>query len=171
MIGYGKRVLVVDDEAALRELLTVQLEPHGFLIVQAGDGHEALYELRRRHFDVMITDYAMPDLNGLELLRHSRIICSDLPVIVMSGTDESLVRLAMAWGAFAYLPKPYDLSRLLTVLSTAMDTPDHLMIREEEALASDTASAYSQMARGCHRSEGEKGQASMLDAIHEKSGA
>lgn len=121
MIGYGKRVLVVDDEKTMRLLLVEQLEQHGFVVVQAGDGRQALSELQRRHFDAVITDYLMPHLNGLDLLRHSRMEWPDLPVILLSGTFEQLAGPATAEGAFACLPKPFNSRLLIDLLSTAVD--------------------------------------------------
>lgn len=118
MIGYGKRVLVVDDEEPVRHLLTEQLEEHEFVVVAVADGLRALTELHRRHFDAVITDLQMPHLDGLDLLRRWHLAWPQLPVILISShlVDE-IVDLAMTHGAVACLPKPVDPGNLLHVLS------------------------------------------------------
>ena len=107
MIGYGKRILVVDDEETMRLLITEQLVQQGFLVVQASDGRQALNELS--------------NCSGLDLLRQSRMAWPDLPVIIVSGSHEQIAELATARGAFACLPKPFDLNLLLCVLTRAVD--------------------------------------------------
>ena len=120
MVGYGKRVLVVDDEEALRNLLAEQLQQYEFVVVAVADGLKALGELQRRHFDAVITDMQMPHLNGLDLLRQSRLVWPNLPVILMSGNYEDIVGLAMARGAYACVPKPVDIGHLLDLFQRAM---------------------------------------------------
>lgn len=121
MIGYGKRVWVVDDEAAMRQALTEQLEWHGFLVVQAEDSRQALRELQLRHFDAVITDYLMPHCNGLDFLRQSQMAWPNLPVILMLNVPEQVTQLAVAWGALACLPKPFAPRLLLSLLRNAGD--------------------------------------------------
>jgi DNA-binding response OmpR family regulator len=126
MIGYDKRVLVVDNEKAIRELLAAQLEQHEFLVVQAGDGLEALSELQKRHFHAMITDERMPYLDGLDLLWQSRLTWPNLPVILLSDNHEQIAEFAAARGAYACLPKPVDVRQLMSLLSAVMEQSDAL---------------------------------------------
>ena len=124
MMGYGKRVLVVDDEESVGRLLVGQLELHYFAAVAAADGLRALRELHQRHFDAVITDIYMPYLDGLDLLRQCQLVWPQLPVILISGHLLGTVRPEMAQGAFACLPKPVDTEQLIHVLSEAANTGD-----------------------------------------------
>lgn len=117
MIGYGKRVLVVDDEESVGRLLVGQLELHYFAAVAATDGLRALRELHQRHFDAVITDLHMPYLDGLDLLRQCQLVWPQLPVILMSDHLFGTVGPAMAQGAFVCLLKPVDTEKLIHVLS------------------------------------------------------
>lgn len=120
MLGYGKRVLVVDDEEQIGRLLVDQLESHYFAVVAVADGLQALRNLHQRHFDAVITDLYMPYLDGLDLLRQCHLVWPKLPVILMGGDLPGIVWPLMAQGAFAYLPKPVDTEKLLHVLSEAI---------------------------------------------------
>jgi two-component system chemotaxis response regulator CheY len=124
MMGYGKRVLVVDDEESIGRLLVEHLELHYFAAVAAADGLRALRELHHRHFDAVITDLHMPYLDGLDLLRQCQLVWPQLPVILMSGNLLDTVGPVMAHGAFACLPKPVDTEKLIHVLSEATHTGD-----------------------------------------------
>ena len=124
MMGYGKRVLVADDEESVGHLLVGQLESHYFAAVAVADGLQALRELHQRHFDAVISDIHMPYLDGLDLLRQCQMVWPQLPVILMSGHLLGTVRPAMAQGAFACLPKPVDIEQLIHVLSEATHTGD-----------------------------------------------
>ena len=81
MDGYGKRVLIVDDDHHARFLLGALLEHSGYTVVPACDGRAALNELHKRHFDAVVTDYRMPFLNGIELLQQIHIHYPQIPVI------------------------------------------------------------------------------------------
>jgi DNA-binding NtrC family response regulator len=124
MMGYGKRVLVADDEESVGHLLVGQLESHYFAAVAVADGLQALRELHQRHFDAVITDLHMPYLDGLDLLRQCHLMWPQLPVILMSGNLLGTVWPAMAQGAFACLPKPVDTEQLVHVLSEAAHRGD-----------------------------------------------
>ncbi|UVT21644.1 MAG: response regulator [Nitrospira sp.] len=125
MSGYGRRVLIVDDEEAVRRLLLEQLEPHRFVVVAVADGLRAWRELHRRHFDAVITDLHMPYLDGLDLLHQCHLVWPELPVILMSGSFATdIVELAMTQGAAACLPKPVEREKLIHVLNEVV--PDRL---------------------------------------------
>jgi len=121
MIGYGKRVLVVDDTETIRLLLAGMLERHGFTVVQACDGRQALNEMWRRHFDVVVTDYQMPHLNGLDLLRQSHTVWPDIPVIIVSGTQENLDAMVAAHGGYGWIQKPFDADFLVNMVRSAVN--------------------------------------------------
>ncbi len=119
MDGYGKRVLIADDDDHARELLAALLDQNGYAVHMARDGAEALEELQRRQFDVVVTDYQMPRVNGLQLLAHSRIVCPHTPVVFISGTLSDMAESAARQGAVACISKPYDVEALLEIVKTA----------------------------------------------------
>jgi len=120
MIGYGKRVLVVDDDENMRSVTAIVLEEVGFTVVLACDGLQALDEMQKRRFDAVVTDYDMPSMNGLDFLARSRISWPDTPVIIISGIECDTSDGATARGAFAWVQKPFDPCSLWKILSAAV---------------------------------------------------
>ena len=118
----GRRVLVADDDSDALEGLRALLELWGYQVETASDGRAALDRVPKIHPSLVITDVVMPRMSGLELLEAIRRELPMLPVIVMTahGTLETW-RRATAQGAFAYLPKPFDATRLKTLLASAFD--------------------------------------------------
>jgi CheY-like chemotaxis protein len=109
-----RRVLVVDDDAAVRGMFAAVLRADGFDVAAAPDGLAALDLLRRERFAVVLVDYAMPRLDGLAMLRRLHETGFDTPVIFVSGSLEaSRESEAQRLGAVAVLSKPPDLHRLL----------------------------------------------------------
>ena len=124
MDGSGKRVLVVDDDHHARFLLEALLDHAGYTVVPTCDGRAALTELHKRHFDAVITDYRMPFMNGIELLRRIHIHYPQIPVILASGSlpapDEPILSDCRPFG---WLRKPYDNRLLLELVRSAVDRP------------------------------------------------
>ncbi len=108
------RILVVDDEATQRELVSGYLKKHGYEVVTAADGERALELFRREPVELILTDQRMPNFSGLELLKAARAINPEIYVIVMTayGNVGSAVE-AMQAGAADYLTKPLQLEELL----------------------------------------------------------
>lgn len=121
MIGYGKRVLLVDDMKTVRQSLAGMLEDDGFIVVQAQDGVQALREMQLRHFDTVVTDYHIPPLDGLALLRQCRMAWPEMPVIFFAEIDWEKESLARAQGAFAWIRKSSDPGVLLSMLVLAVE--------------------------------------------------
>lgn len=117
-----RRILVADDDLDALEGLRSLLELWGYQVETASDGRAALDRLPKIHPSMVITDVVMPRMSGLELLEAIRRELPTLPVIVMTahGTLETW-RRATSQGAFAYLPKPLDASRLKALLAWAFD--------------------------------------------------
>jgi DNA-binding response OmpR family regulator len=115
-----KRVLVVDDEPAIRQLLCQVFADEGYLVSQAANGAEALQHLRLSQPDIVVLDLMMPVMNGLEFATECRHIngCADLPIILLSAMYE-VVRKA-TWPPSvrisAYLGKPFDIQALLALV-------------------------------------------------------
>ena len=113
-------VLVVDDEEKLRRVVELQLKTAGFEVEQAGSAEDALKLADRA--DVILTDLRLPGISGLELLANLRRQDSHTPVIVMTafGSIETAVE-AMKAGAVDFLPKPFSLDHLMTVVNKALE--------------------------------------------------
>ena len=114
-------VLVVEDDAAMRDLLTDELKDARYRIVSAADGHEAMEQLDRHAIDAVVTDLMMPGLNGDALLDQVRVRHPRLPVIIITafGTIDTAVRAVKA-GAFHFLPKPFRMAELAATLESAL---------------------------------------------------
>lgn len=114
------RVLVVDDEADVRELLEDFLAPKGYRTRSVADGTAALREVMREAPDLVLLDIDLPGLNGIEALRAIRGIAREVKVIMISGKASlDTAKLALAYGAFDYIAKPFDLDHLSEVIAAA----------------------------------------------------
>jgi CheY-like chemotaxis protein len=113
----GKRVLVVDDERLVRDLLVEALSGWGISPEAADGGERALEILGSGDFDLVITDAVMPGVTGLELLREIKKEYPDLKVIVITGyaREDDIARYVVA-GADAYLAKPILMEELRTLV-------------------------------------------------------
>jgi len=114
-------VLIIDDEAAIRESLQTLLELEGYEVDTANDGEEGLSRLAERPYDLVLLDFAMPVRNGIEVLQEIRERDSDLAVIMITayGTVENAVN-AMQSGATNFIQKPWDNEKLLADVRTAV---------------------------------------------------
>ncbi len=114
------RVLLVDDDDAVRNVLRRVLENRGYNVVSCSSGSEALAELARGSYDAMVSDVRMPGMSGLFLLRSVREHDLDLPVILVTGNpDLGSATEAVEHGAFQYLIKPIESERLNEVVERA----------------------------------------------------
>ena len=116
------RILVIDDDVAVRATLCHVLERSGYETVEAGDGREAIRLLEG--IDLIITDLLMPEVDGVDLLGMLRREGRTTPVIAMSGggkvDSKSYLDVARALGAYAAIAKPFDLDHLLATVRDAL---------------------------------------------------
>lgn len=109
MVLLKPKVLLVDDEAGLRELARVYLENSGFDVIEASNGLEAEAELNNGAFDLIILDIMMPKLDGLTLCRRIRSSYHDLPILLLTAKGEEVDRLlGFEYGADDYVVKPFS---------------------------------------------------------------
>jgi DNA-binding response OmpR family regulator len=108
----GKRVLVVDDDPDIRELLFTALEDEGFEVVPAGNGQEALTIIETFRPDVIVLDLMMPVMDGWQFAAELRKRDEDIPIILLSAARD-LRTHAKALSAAEIIEKPFDLSELL----------------------------------------------------------
>ncbi len=140
-----KQILVVDDEANLRRVLSAQLTRDGYEVHLAEDGDSALAYLREHHIDLVVTDLRMPKIDGMELLRAALRDDPSRPVVMMTahGTVETAVE-ALKTGAFDYLTKPFDQEEVRLVVKKALRTRDLASAdasRDQDAAARDDTGA------------------------------
>ena len=121
----GGRVLVVDDEPDIRELLELTLLRMGLGVASVGTIAEAKDELKAARYDLCLTDMRLADGEGLELVRHIAALPADLPVAVITahGSTENAVA-ALKAGAFDYVSKPVGLEQLRALVRSALSLPD-----------------------------------------------
>lgn len=120
------RVLVVDDEPAMAELVGIILGHHGLEVLSASDGLEAVSQAQRNHPDVVLLDLMMPKLDGLDVCRALRDEpdLRDTTIVLCSAADEAAVDWRAA-GADAFLQKPFNVGRLPALISRLVAEQPH----------------------------------------------
>ena len=115
------RVLVVDDEASIRDLISKTLALAEYDVDLAPDGRVALERLRIIPYDLLITDLKMPGIDGLAVIREARRLKADIPVIIITGfsTEASAID-AVNLGVSGYLTKPFRVPRVLAAAAKAL---------------------------------------------------
>lgn len=114
-------ILVVDDEDALRTVLSSELESEGYVVAAAGDGDEAISVLQGKAFDLVLLDIKMPRVDGFEVLRFIKERYPATKVIMLTGfADLKNAIESKKLGAEDFVSKPYDLVDLLTTIERVL---------------------------------------------------
>jgi CheY-like chemotaxis protein len=127
----GIKILVVDDEPDLREIISSRFQMEGSHVTLAENGESALKVLAVNDFDAVISDIRMPGGNGIELLEALQAMQNNgagknLPAIILiSGFSDLARKDALARGASALLVKPFDLDDMITAVSDAVKNKEH----------------------------------------------
>ncbi|HUN51026.1 MAG TPA: response regulator [Candidatus Sulfotelmatobacter sp.] len=118
-------VLLIEDEAGIREIIRAILEKGGHRVVEAGDGIDGMNRFQVESFDLVITDIIMPDREGIETIRLLRAAQPDLPIIAVSGGGRveagDYLYLAASFGATATLAKPFSPAELRRVVQQVLE--------------------------------------------------
>jgi excisionase family DNA binding protein len=118
------RVLVVDDEASIRDLLSKTLALAEYDVDTAADATTALDRLRAAPYDLLIADLRMPGMDGLTLIRQVKRIRSEMPIIIITGfSTESSAIEAVNLGVAGYLTKPFRVPQVLAAAAKALGAP------------------------------------------------
>ncbi|HEY2094526.1 MAG TPA: sigma-54 dependent transcriptional regulator [Thermoanaerobaculia bacterium] len=142
MTERSLRVMIVDDEEVLRDVLEVVLRREGFEVVLAASGEEALNLLDGEEVDLIILDVMLPGISGIDTLRAIRISNPTLPVVVItafSSIDGAIE--AMKFGAFHYIPKPFKNEEVVFTVNKALE--QRRLSRENERLKAELSEKYS----------------------------
>ena len=108
------RILLVEDEENIRETVKLNFELEGFEVVTAADGRSALRHSQEQHFDVMIVDVMLPEVNGFQVVEQIRLTDRETPIIFLTAKDQAQDRIqGLRKGADDYLTKPFVFEELL----------------------------------------------------------
>jgi DNA-binding NtrC family response regulator len=120
-------ILLVDDEKDFTEVLSQRMEARGFLVEIADSGPIAINKVKERSFDAIILDLAMPEMDGIDVLKNLLIENPDLQIIFLTGhaTLEKGIE-AVKLGAVDFMEKPVDIEKLLEKVNEAKTKKDHL---------------------------------------------
>lgn len=122
MTSQPKKLLIIDDEAELREVLVALLEEQNLEIVLAANGQEGIQKLRDGNFHAILSDEKMPKKNGLEVLRWMHQEGLKIPFIIHTGyTDRTMITEAKRLGVFAFIDKPWDERKLIQTVREALE--------------------------------------------------
>ncbi len=131
-----EKLLIVDDEQGMRDLLSIMLRKQGYEVDVAESGEEAISRVTREEYDLLVTDISMPGLDGLTVLRRVREIAPELPTILITAyaSTESAIE-ALKLGAYDYIVKPFDVEEFKIVISHTLERKrlekENRFLREE----------------------------------------
>ena len=133
------RILVVDDERSMREMLSILLEREGYEAVEAKNGQEALQLFETSIFDMVISDIQMPGINGIDLLGRIKKLAPEVPVLMITAfaTADQAVD-AIKLGAFHYFTKPFNNDEIRALVRNALEKRD---LKQENTLLKQDAHA------------------------------
>jgi two-component system, NtrC family, response regulator AtoC len=156
-------ILVVEDEAKMRRLLELQLAEEGFRAQAVPDAEAGLKLLHKEPFDLIVTDFKLPGMSGLEFLQAVKRVNANLPVIIMTahGTVESAVE-AMKIGASDYVLKPFALAELMLVIRKELAAHD---LREENRILREALGLRYEYASIIARSEKMQAVLAMVERV------
>lgn len=124
-------ILLVEDEENLQEALKLNLELEGYEVTGSYDGAEALRFVQKEHFDLMILDVMLPELDGITVVETIRLNNTDLPILILSAKNSSADRvLGLKKGADDYLTKPFNLEELLLRVKKLLKKGEQLLKKQ-----------------------------------------
>ena len=113
-------ILIVEDDPQFRRTIHLALDSHGYQVEDAANGEEALDAMTAEAPDLVVLDWQLPGMDGIQTCRVLRL-SSDVPVIIISGNRSNSQEDALDAGANDYLPKPFSVEELLTRIHSALE--------------------------------------------------
>ncbi|NOT22045.1 MAG: sigma-54-dependent Fis family transcriptional regulator [Nitrospiraceae bacterium] len=144
-----EKILVVDDERGLREVLSIMLKRAGYVVTEASDGEEAIGQINKEIFDLVITDLRMPKADGMAVLKAVKSSAPETVVLVITAfaTADSAVD-AMKQGAYDYLTKPFQVDEVQLIIRNALEkrrlSTENILLKREMASQSSFAQLVGQ---------------------------
>jgi two-component system response regulator PilR (NtrC family) len=144
-----EKILVVDDEKSLREVMSIMLKRAGYEVTEATDGEQAIGQVNKEIYDLVITDLRMPKADGMDVLKAVKSSSPDTVVLVVTafGTADSAVE-AMKHGAYDYLTKPFQVDEVQLIIRNALEkrrlSTENMLLRREIASQSSFAQIVGQ---------------------------
>jgi DNA-binding NtrC family response regulator len=127
-----RKLLLVDDNKSTRNSIAYLLKREGYDVRSIGDPVEALEHFQQGGFDAVITDFAMPGMDGLALTRRMHSVAPDVPVLVMSGHTEVTRQMALDAGAVEFIDKPILINLLMGKLKIILEPANDEVRSNEE---------------------------------------
>src|SRR5258708_7340758 len=139
--GAGGSILIVEDDAAMREMLREALEDDRYAVETAADGRQGIDRVRKGGIDLVVSDVKMPDIDGLDLLREVKAVSPSPHVITITafGSIDTAIR-AVKLGAFDYITKPFQVDQL--ILSVEKALAERQLRSEVARLRDEVARSY-----------------------------
>ncbi len=144
-----EKILVVDDEKSLREVMSIMLKRAGYDVTEVSDGEQAISQVNREIYDLVITDLRMPKADGMDVLKAVKSSSPDTVVLVVTafGTADSAVE-AMKQGAYDYLTKPFQVDEVQLIIRNALEkrrlSTENMLLKREIASQSSFAQIVGQ---------------------------
>jgi two-component system response regulator PilR (NtrC family) len=144
-----EKILIVDDERSMRDVLSIMLKKAGYAVTTATDGDEAIEQINKEIFDLVITDLKMPKVGGLEVLKAVKEVSPDTVVLVITAfaSTETAVE-AMKRGAYEYLTKPFQVDEVQLIIRNALEkrrlVTENTLLKREMASQSSFAQIIGQ---------------------------
>jgi two-component system response regulator PilR (NtrC family) len=144
-----EKILVVDDEPSLRDVLGIMLKKAGYTTTLASDGEEAVSQVNKEIYDLVITDLKMPGIGGMEVLKAVKSASPDTVVLVVTafGSPDTAVE-AMKLGAYDYLTKPFQVDEVQLIIRNALEkrrlSTENMLLKREMASHSSLSNIIGQ---------------------------
>jgi two-component system response regulator PilR (NtrC family) len=144
-----EKILVVDDEKSLREVMSIMLKRAGYEVTEASDGEQAIGQVNKEIYDLVITDLRMPKADGMDVLKAVKSSSPETVVLVVTafGTADSAVE-AMKQGAYDYLTKPFQVDEVQLIIRNALEkrrlSTENMLLKREIASQSSFAQIVGQ---------------------------
>jgi DNA-binding NtrC family response regulator len=124
-VNNSAKVLIIEDEEIVRETLAENVRDKGFFVESAENAALALEMIKRSHYDILLVDYRLPDMNGLALIKEALMVSKDsIPIVVTGYSSVETAVDAMRMGAYDYLLKPVDLEALVSEINVILQERD-----------------------------------------------